>query len=68
MKPAVLIGTEDRILNSWARFAKKWSFLPLLGGGSTKYVLNYSRGSDVLYFLIKSYFNSLRGMMVFTSH
>ncbi|XP_068659850.1 NADH dehydrogenase [ubiquinone] 1 alpha subcomplex subunit 9, mitochondrial isoform X1 [Aristolochia californica] len=36
MKPAVLIGTEDRILNRWAQFAKKWSFLPLIGDGSTK--------------------------------
>lgn len=38
MKPAVLIGTEDRILNRWAQFAKKWSFLPLMGDGSTKLV------------------------------
>lgn len=37
MKPAVMIGTEDRIMNRWARFAKKWSFLPLIGGGTTKY-------------------------------
>nr|CAD1820943.1 unnamed protein product [Ananas comosus var. bracteatus] len=36
MKPGVMIGTEDRILNRWARFAKKWSFLPLMGDGSTK--------------------------------
>ncbi|XP_073012669.1 NADH dehydrogenase [ubiquinone] 1 alpha subcomplex subunit 9, mitochondrial [Typha latifolia] len=36
MKPGVMIGTEDRILNRWAQFAKKWSFLPLIGGGSTK--------------------------------
>lgn len=36
MKPAVMIGTEDRIMNRWARFAKKWSFLPLIGGGTTK--------------------------------
>lgn len=36
MKPATLIGTEDRILNRWAQFAKKWSFLPLIGDGSTK--------------------------------
>ncbi|RWR96089.1 NADH dehydrogenase ubiquinone 1 alpha subcomplex subunit 9, mitochondrial [Cinnamomum micranthum f. kanehirae] len=36
MKPAVMIGTEDRILNRWAHFAKKWSFLPLIGDGSTK--------------------------------
>lgn len=38
MRPAVMIGTEDRILNPWAFFAKKYGFLPLFGGGSTKYV------------------------------
>ena len=42
MKPAAMVGTEDRILNQWARFAKKYGFLPLIGGGSTKYVLNLS--------------------------
>lgn len=36
MKPATLIGTEDRILNTWAHFAKKWGFIPLMGDGSTK--------------------------------
>ncbi|KAK4366150.1 hypothetical protein RND71_014030 [Anisodus tanguticus] len=36
MRPAVMIGTEDRILNPWAFFAKKYGFLPLIGGGSTK--------------------------------
>ncbi|KAH7691922.1 NADH dehydrogenase (ubiquinone) 1 alpha subcomplex subunit 9 protein [Dioscorea alata] len=36
MKPATMIGTEDRILNTWAHFVKKWSFLPLVGDGSTK--------------------------------
>ncbi|KDP26455.1 hypothetical protein JCGZ_17613 [Jatropha curcas] len=36
LKPAVMIGTEDRILNRWAHFAKKYSFLPLFGDGSTK--------------------------------
>ncbi|XP_078440345.1 NAD(P)-binding Rossmann-fold superfamily protein [Wolffia australiana] len=36
MKPGVMIGTEDRILNKWAHFAKKWSFIPLIGDGSTK--------------------------------
>ncbi|GMN50420.1 hypothetical protein TIFTF001_019583 [Ficus carica] len=36
MKPAVMIGTEDRILNRWAQFVKKYSFLPLIGDGSTK--------------------------------
>lgn len=33
-----MIGTEDRITNIWAQFVKKYSFLPLLGDGSTKYV------------------------------
>lgn len=36
MRPAVMIGTEDRILNPWANFAKKYSFIPLMGDGSTK--------------------------------
>lgn len=36
LRPAVMVGTEDRILNRWAQFAKKYSFLPLIGGGSTK--------------------------------
>lgn len=36
MKPAVMVGTEDRILNRWAQFAKKYSFLPLIGDGSAK--------------------------------
>ncbi|XP_010264829.1 PREDICTED: NADH dehydrogenase [ubiquinone] 1 alpha subcomplex subunit 9, mitochondrial [Nelumbo nucifera] len=36
MRPAVMIGTEDRILNRWAQFVKKWSFLPLVGDGSTR--------------------------------
>ncbi|KAF7081350.1 hypothetical protein CFC21_085301 [Triticum aestivum] len=37
MRPATLIGTEDRILNRWAMYAKNWGFLPLFGGGSTKF-------------------------------
>ncbi|KAL6564527.1 hypothetical protein OROMI_015977 [Orobanche minor] len=37
MRPAVMIGTEDRILNPWAHFAKKYSFLPLIGDGLTKF-------------------------------
>ncbi|KAK6164407.1 hypothetical protein DH2020_001271 [Rehmannia glutinosa] len=37
MRPAVMLGTEDRILNPWAHFAKKYSFLPLIGDGSTKF-------------------------------
>lgn len=36
IKPAVMIGTEDRILNRWARYAKNWNFLPVIGDGSTK--------------------------------
>ncbi|XP_028765531.1 NADH dehydrogenase [ubiquinone] 1 alpha subcomplex subunit 9, mitochondrial-like [Neltuma alba] len=36
MKPAGIIGTEDRILNRWAQFAKKYNFLPLIGDGTTK--------------------------------
>lgn len=36
MRPAVMVGTEDRILNPWAQFAKKYNFLPLFGDGSTK--------------------------------
>ncbi|KAK9944971.1 hypothetical protein M0R45_010505 [Rubus argutus] len=37
MRPAVMIGTEDRILNQWAHVAKKYGFLPLVGDGSTKF-------------------------------
>ncbi|XP_052211637.1 NADH dehydrogenase [ubiquinone] 1 alpha subcomplex subunit 9, mitochondrial [Diospyros lotus] len=36
MRPAVMIGTEDRILNRWAQFAKNYGFLPLIGDGATK--------------------------------
>ncbi|XVF32314.1 hypothetical protein REPUB_Repub17cG0071200 [Reevesia pubescens] len=36
IRPAVMIGTEDRIINRWAQFAKKYGFLPLIGDGSTK--------------------------------
>ncbi|KAJ9543437.1 hypothetical protein OSB04_023144 [Centaurea solstitialis] len=36
LRPAVMVGTEDRILNPWAHFAKKYNFLPLIGDGSTK--------------------------------
>ncbi|KAI3857103.1 hypothetical protein MKX03_000963 [Papaver bracteatum] len=36
LRPASMVGTEDRILNKWAFIAKKWSFLPLIGDGSTK--------------------------------
>lgn len=36
MRPAAMIGTEDRVLNSWAHFAKNYGFLPLIGDGTTK--------------------------------
>ncbi|PWA42682.1 NAD(P)-binding Rossmann-fold superfamily protein [Artemisia annua] len=36
LRPAVMLGTEDRILNPWAQFARKYNFLPLVSGGSTK--------------------------------
>ncbi|XAR58681.1 hypothetical protein NMG60_11014166 [Bertholletia excelsa] len=36
MRPAVMIGTEDQLLNIWAHFAKNYSLLPLTGDGSTK--------------------------------
>lgn len=42
MKPAGIIGTEDRILNRWAQFAKKYNFLPLIGDGTRKYVVYLS--------------------------
>lgn len=45
MRPAIMIGTEDRIMNRWAQIAKKYSFLPLIGDGSTKYVLNLTTNS-----------------------
>uniref|UniRef100_A0A0D3D2A5 NAD-dependent epimerase/dehydratase domain-containing protein n=1 Tax=Brassica oleracea var. oleracea TaxID=109376 RepID=A0A0D3D2A5_BRAOL len=37
MRPATMIGTEDRILNPWAMFVKKYGFLPLIGGGTNKF-------------------------------
>ncbi|KAJ0051680.1 hypothetical protein Pint_01647 [Pistacia integerrima] len=36
LRPAAMVGTEDRLLNRWAQFAKKYGFLPLLGDGSTR--------------------------------
>jgi len=36
IRPAAMIGTEDRILNKWAQIAKKWSVLPIIGDGSTR--------------------------------
>lgn len=41
MKPGTMIGTEDRIMNTWARSAKNWGFIPLIGDGSTKYNPNF---------------------------
>uniref|UniRef100_A0A9I9DRB5 NAD-dependent epimerase/dehydratase domain-containing protein n=1 Tax=Cucumis melo TaxID=3656 RepID=A0A9I9DRB5_CUCME len=37
LRPATMIGTEDRIMNPWAHFAKKYGFIPLFGDGSTNY-------------------------------
>lgn len=34
MKPAVLVGTEDRMFNSWATLAMNLPYLPLTGGDS----------------------------------
>ena len=48
MRPAVMIGTEDRILNTWAHFAKKYSFLPLIGDGSTKYVFRSTKTENLM--------------------
>ncbi|EPS69627.1 hypothetical protein M569_05135, partial [Genlisea aurea] len=36
LRPAAMVGTEDRILNPWAQFVKNFSFLPLIGNGSTR--------------------------------
>uniref|UniRef100_A0A0D6R3D7 NAD-dependent epimerase/dehydratase domain-containing protein n=1 Tax=Araucaria cunninghamii TaxID=56994 RepID=A0A0D6R3D7_ARACU len=36
LRPAAMIGTEDRILNKWAQIAKNWAVLPIIGDGSTK--------------------------------
>ncbi|XP_027094072.1 NADH dehydrogenase [ubiquinone] 1 alpha subcomplex subunit 9, mitochondrial [Coffea arabica] len=36
MRPAAMIGTEDRVLNPWAHFVKNYGFLPLIGEGTTK--------------------------------
>lgn len=61
MKPGTLIGTEDRILNTWARFAKSYGFLPLIGNGSTKYNPNFKDAfsfckAEIALFQIKSCF------------
>ncbi|XP_022960121.1 NADH dehydrogenase [ubiquinone] 1 alpha subcomplex subunit 9, mitochondrial-like [Cucurbita moschata] len=48
LRPAAMIGTEDRIMNPWAHFAKKYGFIPLFGDGSTKiqpvYVVDVAAG------------------------
>lgn len=48
LRPATMIGTEDRIMNTWAHYAKKYGFIPLFGDGSTKSVFQIS------YFTIKT--------------
>lgn len=50
MRPAGIIGTEDRIMNRWAQFAKKYGFLPLIGDGTTKYVIYYQAVTVILPF------------------
>ncbi|XP_022954163.1 NADH dehydrogenase [ubiquinone] 1 alpha subcomplex subunit 9, mitochondrial-like [Cucurbita moschata] len=49
LRPAGMIGTEDRIMNTWAHFAKKYGFVPLFGDGSTKiqpvYVVDVAAGA-----------------------
>ena len=47
-----MIGTEDRILNTWAQFVKKYSFLPLIGDGSTKYVYHVIQTLPLLFLTI----------------
>ncbi|KAG6544334.1 hypothetical protein Mapa_014168 [Marchantia paleacea] len=36
LKPAALVGTEDRLLNKWAMFAKKMPSVPIIGSGNNK--------------------------------
>ena len=42
-KPAQMTGTEDRLLNSYARLAKKFPFIPLIDGGGTRVQPTYVR-------------------------
>lgn len=42
-----MIGTEDRLLNKWAQFVKKFNFFPLFGDGSTRYVLTHQLPSQM---------------------
>lgn len=37
IRSGALVGTEDRLLNRWAAQAKKLPFVPLPGGGKSKY-------------------------------
>ncbi len=36
VRPAVMIGTEDRFFNEYAKLAKRALFLPLPNGGDAK--------------------------------
>lgn len=36
LKTGHLVGTEDRLLNTWAIQAKRLPFVPLIGGGTTR--------------------------------
>ena len=56
-----MIGTEDRIMNPWAHFAKKYGFIPLFGDGSTKYVFHITYFMDqsrILYYCSMQALNS----------
>lgn len=37
IRSGALVGVEDRLLNRWAAQAKKLPFVPLPGGGKSKY-------------------------------
>ncbi|CAM6121076.1 unnamed protein product [Calypogeia fissa] len=37
MRPAHMVGTEDRLLNWWATFAKNTPVVPIIGDGSNKF-------------------------------
>ncbi|KAL2613015.1 hypothetical protein R1flu_024707 [Riccia fluitans] len=36
LRPAAFVGTEDRLLNKWAVFAKKMPTVPIIGSGNNK--------------------------------
>lgn len=42
-KPAHVVGTEDRLYNTYATMAKQIPFTPLVGGGETKLQPTYVR-------------------------